>query len=848
MNGLRRIVCVILCVCVCACGSLKLVAFADEENIPGKNDKRIDAIKTILSELSIMQGDPDGNMRYEDTVSRAEFTKIAVMASAYRDYVVKDIKMTVFPDVKGDNWAAAYVHTGVTNKMFSGYPDGTFKPDNTVLYEEAVNVLLRLLGYTSDDIGPVWPNGPVSLADNIGLDDEIDVYAGKELTRYDVAKLVYNMLKTSVANGNNDYIQSLGYSILEDTVLIACYEQDTSIGVKNIYTSAGTFELGGAMNKEDTGLRGDLVVKNNKTAICLIPSGQRKVSYTVTDTVGGGLMLDGKLFSIDENLSVYYGKQQYAYKNLYSLSINEGDKFSLIYTEDGFVDYALLEDKSKSYEFEEVEFGKYIVYSVVNNDIVFSRDGELITHNIPDSTSVYKDDVKMAYSSMKSQLKMGDVLYLSFKASGEIDYAKYEEGNIVGPMSAKNSAWQEAFGVDLSDVSVMRNGERASFEDITTDDVLYYCKDLKLVFAYYKKVTGVYEKALPNRDTPTSVVISGKTYMLEGIEAFNKLSSNGDLSLGDTITVLLGKDDEIADVMSKDEATTEIFGYLTETGTGTYTTEDNTKYTSFYVKVVLPDGEVAEYTTQKDYEDYINSVVRVVISGGKAVVGVYESSGGVSGTVSYKTREIGSTKVSEDVKILDIRTTDENKTAGYKNIFLQRIDGVFISEASVCYSSKNKNGEICELILNDVTGDSREYGVINESIIRNSSSGRIISGYKILTNDTTFQTDITGLGGLGVGVGVSVVAKGNAVETMAKLIKVENVFEITETKVIGKTTHTISDRVAVYKRSGSFSDGYTFDICDISDAVGIDKSRILSVYYDKTDSKGGRARVIVIEE
>ena len=38
---------------------------------------------SLLKELNIMTGDPDGNMRLYDTVTRAEFTKAAVASSSY---------------------------------------------------------------------------------------------------------------------------------------------------------------------------------------------------------------------------------------------------------------------------------------------------------------------------------------------------------------------------------------------------------------------------------------------------------------------------------------------------------------------------------------------------------------------------------------------------------------------------------------------------------------------------------------------------------------------------------------------------------------------------------------------
>ena len=62
-----------------------------------------------------------------------------------------------------------------------------------------------------------------------------------------------------------------------------------------------------------------------------------------------------------------------------------------------------------------------------------------------------------------------------------------------------------------------------------------------MVLAYTDKVTGVYEKASPTKDSPTSVTISGKEYSVESVDAFNALSSSGTFKYGDTVTLLLGR-------------------------------------------------------------------------------------------------------------------------------------------------------------------------------------------------------------------------------------------------------------------------------------------------------------------
>ena len=56
-------------------------------------------IMSLLSELNIMVGDDDGNLRLDDNVSRAEFAKIAVASSSYKDTVATGLKVSPFKDV-----------------------------------------------------------------------------------------------------------------------------------------------------------------------------------------------------------------------------------------------------------------------------------------------------------------------------------------------------------------------------------------------------------------------------------------------------------------------------------------------------------------------------------------------------------------------------------------------------------------------------------------------------------------------------------------------------------------------------------------------------------------------------
>lgn len=88
-------------------------------------------IMSLLSELNIMVGDDDGNLRLDDNVSRAEFAKIAVASSSYKDTVATGLKVSPFKDVTYTHWSAPYikaaVSAGIAEDMLIQHSDLTIR-------------------------------------------------------------------------------------------------------------------------------------------------------------------------------------------------------------------------------------------------------------------------------------------------------------------------------------------------------------------------------------------------------------------------------------------------------------------------------------------------------------------------------------------------------------------------------------------------------------------------------------------------------------------------------------------------------------------------------------------------
>lgn len=98
-------------------------------SLPNKSDKE-ELSKTyeigILNQNGIIVGDPDGDLREGDEITRAEFAAVLCRAMGCENETENDdLKQKIyFPDVPAEHWAAGYVNFAYENGAISGFPDG----------------------------------------------------------------------------------------------------------------------------------------------------------------------------------------------------------------------------------------------------------------------------------------------------------------------------------------------------------------------------------------------------------------------------------------------------------------------------------------------------------------------------------------------------------------------------------------------------------------------------------------------------------------------------------------------------------------------------------------------------
>lgn len=87
----------------------------------------------------IVEGYPDGTFKPGNSITRAEFAALVNRTFGYATF-----SSVEFSDVNDDEWFAGDVSKAVGAGYIEGYPDGTFKPNENISRQEAALVLARI--------------------------------------------------------------------------------------------------------------------------------------------------------------------------------------------------------------------------------------------------------------------------------------------------------------------------------------------------------------------------------------------------------------------------------------------------------------------------------------------------------------------------------------------------------------------------------------------------------------------------------------------------------------------------------------------------------------------------------
>lgn len=160
-----------------------------------------------VKDQGIFTGTAEGLIEHERPINRAEVTK--VMIEAYDLEQLSDLaRVSTFPDVSKspDVWFSKYVYSARHLNVVGGYPDGLFRPTNTINRVELLRIYLEASGFDTSAVpthmtfwrdidvepGTQWFIGYANTAFMYELlDHNGNLIPGQPMTRMDVIKLLY---------------------------------------------------------------------------------------------------------------------------------------------------------------------------------------------------------------------------------------------------------------------------------------------------------------------------------------------------------------------------------------------------------------------------------------------------------------------------------------------------------------------------------------------------------------------------------------------------------------------------------------------------------------------------------
>jgi len=99
-----------------------------------------------LKDNQVINGYPDGTFRPNNTLKRAELAKIVVLSSNIPSVAARNC----FPDLDPSQWYAEYVCAAKASGLVQGYFDGTFKPSRDISRAEAIKIMAEAEDFDLD--------------------------------------------------------------------------------------------------------------------------------------------------------------------------------------------------------------------------------------------------------------------------------------------------------------------------------------------------------------------------------------------------------------------------------------------------------------------------------------------------------------------------------------------------------------------------------------------------------------------------------------------------------------------------------------------------------------------------
>ncbi len=396
----------------------------------------------------------------------------------------------------------------------------------------------------------------------------------------------------------------------------------------------------------------------------------------------------------------------------------------------------------------------------------------------------------------------------------------------------------EGIKIDYEDLTVYKNNKTVTVADIKVNDVVYYDKQENTMDVYDKKVTGIYNEAIPSKAYVTSVNVGGNIYSINSKVDTSKLdASQNSFKIGERVTLLLGENDEVCFAVELSDTNSYDCGILIDSYKETSKTGENEGSSQTMVKILMGDGKTYEYKANSSYSGYVGDLVRITYNNGYvslAKASYYEN----YGEVNLQKRTIGGKTFLKDGVIFN-RISDDDEALQVEVIDFEELDVDNISKNQVIASvSTNAFGDIAFMYVCDMPG-SYQFGLLrNYEPSGNGTSGvyTIYSDSKSVEYQSDIKANISGA------VAYRVVnGRITDIKSMKKIASGNSLGAVDAGRImINSTIYTLSDNVEIIDLQSSSC--RTISVNELAN----NKVSNINLYLTQGNSSDASVRLITV--
>lgn len=483
-----------------------------------------------------------------------------------------------------------------------------------------------------------------------------------------------------------------------------------------------------------------------------------------------------------------------------------------------------IKELKKMWVYDKKVYGVLDTVTIQNTQLSeLSVDGNVYTAKYPKA---------MKKSFTETKVRKGDFIVLLL---GKDDLA-YEILPIHSIVAVGN--WRNQIPFGLESAVINKDGKKITANQIENYDVLYYSKELRIIWDYSKRVYGVVNEIKPDKTAPEEITVAGKTYSLKGNPVWEEKLQNEyslgenkwggqlvekNIQVGSDVVLLFGPKDTVVSIYPVEKMGVTLVGYVIQRETKMVKEINGTFGLKDLIKFVDTRGVVRELVCM-DKTIVKGSIVEVSFE--TAVPAIKKLTR--PGDINFTSENI---KIADDARIIDVNDKS------FTSISKKELQELKWNVGNILYYRKNNLGEVTDIIFSNVTDLVYQYGILKE--IKNGDGEEdfpVSFVCNIGENDIEYAVDEKVNWSTGIGPKAFRI-ENNEVKEIKDMVSVPVRFIDGKQANTGKNVYRISDKALVYYfTNGAYYLGNLEDITEVN----------TNTIYGYVEPQGGAIRVLVV--